>query len=102
VAQEALRNTAKHSRARHVDVRLAQTPEGAELTVADDGQGFDVPASERVGDGLGLRSIRERVRQAGGTVSILAERPKGTTVQVRIAFDAVTRAGSAGRLAAEV
>jgi signal transduction histidine kinase len=102
VAQEALRNTAKHSGARHVGVRLAQTPEGAELTIADDGQGFDVTSSERLGNGLGLRSIRERVRQAGGTVTILAERHNGTTVQVRIASDAVTGAGSADRLAAEV
>jgi PAS domain S-box-containing protein len=84
VAQEALRNTARHARARHAEVRLTRTAAAVELTVADDGQGFDISHAGRQGAGLGLRSIHERVRQAGGTVSIVAELRRGTTVQVRI------------------
>lgn len=99
VAQEALRNTARHSAARHAEVRLTRTPDGAKLTVADDGRGFDVAFVGRRGHGLGLRSIHERVKQAGGTVSILAEARRGTTVQVHVPLS--RPGGAAGRPAAE-
>jgi PAS domain S-box-containing protein len=99
VAQEALRNTARHSAARHAEVRLTRTPDGAELTVVDDGKGFDVAFVGRRGHGLGLRSIHERVRQAGGTVTILAEARRGTTVQVHVPLSRPV--GVAGRGAAE-
>jgi signal transduction histidine kinase len=88
VTQEALRNTAKHSGARHVEVRLTGTPEGADLTIADDGLGFDTGSVQGRDSGLGLRSIHERVRQAGGTVDILAAPRRGTTVQVQLPFAA--------------
>ena len=100
VAQEALRNTARHAAASHAQVRLTRTAQGAELTVADDGQGFDVAFVSRQGQGLGLRSIHERVRQAGGTVSILAERRRGTTVQVSVPLAAPQPAGDGAPAAA--
>ena len=84
VAQEALRNAIKHAGARHVVVRLARSGSDAELTIADDGSGFDAGRTRRTTGGLGLVSITERVRLAGGTVSIVAELNKGTRVQVRI------------------
>jgi PAS domain S-box-containing protein len=84
VAQEALRNVVAHARARQTDVRLARLGERIELTVADDGRGFDIgPASAGV-KGLGLVSINERVRLAGGTVSIMTEVNIGTRVRVDI------------------
>ena len=42
IAQEALRNVVTHARARHAEVRLVRSGDNAELTIADDGQGFDV------------------------------------------------------------
>jgi signal transduction histidine kinase len=63
---------------------LLHAGDQAELTIADDGQGFDVARPPRQGKGLGLVSITERVRLAGGTVSITAEPGKGTCVRVRI------------------
>ena len=65
IAQEALHNVVKHADARHAEVLLAWTPEGAELTVSDDGKGFDIQV-RRSGTGLGLVSITERARLAGG------------------------------------
>jgi len=84
VAQEALRNVVAHARARHIDVRLTRSGERIELTVADDGRGFDIGQASTRAKGLGLVSIHERVRLAGGTVSIVTEVNKGTRVRVEV------------------
>ena len=84
VAQEALRNVTAHAGASSADVRLVRIDDIAEMTVTDDGKGFDVGGVPEGGKGLGLVSITERVRLAGGTVSIVAEVTKGTRVAVRI------------------
>jgi len=84
VTQEALRNTVTHARARRADVRLSRSDEDAEIAIGDDGRGFDVTTAGRASGGLGLLSIHERVRLAGGTVSIVSGPGEGTTVQVRI------------------
>lgn len=84
VTQEALRNVIAHAGARRADVRLLRIGETAELTILDDGQGFDVARSLEHGKGLGLISITERVRFAGGTVSIVAGSKKGTRVRADV------------------
>jgi signal transduction histidine kinase len=81
--REILHNIAKHAQASTVTVRLTGDPERIELGVTDDGVGFDV---ERVGtreaDGhFGLRGLRERAEQVGGTVEISSEKRKGTEVR---------------------
>ena len=68
IAQEALHNVVKHAGARQAEVRLFRTADSDELTIADDGRGFDVAETRRNGKGLGLVSINERVRLAGGTL----------------------------------
>ena len=78
IAQEALHNVVKHADARQAEVRLLRTADSAELTIADDGKGFDVAETRRNGKGLGLVSINERVRLAGGTLSVVTEWNKGT------------------------
>jgi len=83
IAQEALHNVVKHAEARHAEVLLVWTPEGAELTVSDDGKGFDIQV-RRNGVGLGLVSITERARLAGGTLSIVTSANKGTKVRVLV------------------
>jgi PAS domain S-box-containing protein len=82
VAQEALTNVVRHARARSVQVQLTATDEGIELRVVDDGIGF--VSSERVGSGLGLRSIDERVRLIRGIVCVDSHPGRGTTLLVRI------------------
>jgi PAS domain S-box-containing protein len=91
IAQEALRNVIAHAGASRVDVRLIHTGDHAELTVADDGSGFDVARPRNGRGGLGLVSIAERVRLAGGTLSIRAEVGKGTCVRVRIPANGLVR-----------
>jgi PAS domain S-box-containing protein len=84
IAQEALRNVVAHADASSVDVRLLRTGDYAEVTITDDGKGFDLERSLERGKGLGLVSITERVRLAGGTVSVMAELAKGTRVHAQI------------------
>jgi len=101
IAQEALHNVVKHADAGHAEVVLLRTPDGAELTVSDDGKGFDIQV--RTGEtGLGLVSITERARLAGGTVSIVTGLNKGTRVRVHVPIKLPTAADAAaasGRLA---
>jgi signal transduction histidine kinase len=79
-AQEALTNIRRHAGATRVDVRLCFDPEGTELVVRDDGQGFD---PSRI-DGFGLQGMQARARQVGGTVEIHSAPGQGTTVRVRL------------------
>lgn len=84
VAQEGLRNVVTHADARHAQVRLLRTGNRAELTIIDDGRGFDTVQTGKSIKGLGLISINERVRLAGGALSIVTELNKGTRVRVQV------------------
>ena len=88
IAQEALRNVIAHAGAVGADVRLIRNGDQAELTITDDGKGFDFARSLEGGRGLGLVSITERARIAGGTVKIVTELKKGTRVCVQIPANA--------------
>jgi two-component system, NarL family, sensor histidine kinase FusK len=92
IAQEALRNGAVHGHARQLGVSLAGTGEHVELTVTDDGCGFDVEAARREGRGLGLVSMEERAYVVGGALQIVTRPGQGTTIRVRIPAGA--RAGA--------
>ena len=82
VSQEALTNAVRHSRAAAIIVRLSTTNGRVELEVRDNGIGF-VP-SERTRNGLGLRSMDERVRLASGHVHIESRPGHGTQLLVSI------------------
>ena len=81
IAQEALQNAAKHAEAKNVLVRLDASPTALTLEVADDGVGFD-PGASYPGH-LGLRSMRERVSELGGTLEIHSAPGEGTRIVAR-------------------
>ena len=85
VAQETLHNAATHAGAGHVMVSLVHRDRELELSVRDDGCGFDPVVARRRG-GLGLLSIDERVRLVGGVVELESAPGRGTTVVVRVPF----------------
>ncbi|HYL14774.1 MAG TPA: PAS domain S-box protein [Terriglobales bacterium] len=74
IAQECLTNIHRHSGSPTALVRLLQTPEEVKLEVRDDGRGIDRETQSRVfaGDsvGVGLRGMRERLKQLGGNLEI--------------------------------
>lgn len=77
VCQEALANVRKHAGARSAAVRLDYDPGAIRLEVSDDGAGFD-PA--RINGGYGLRGMRTRVAEAGGTLTVRSAPGAGTHV----------------------
>ena len=82
VLQEALHNAVRHSRGRHLHVDLRGTGDAVHLTIRDEGVGFDVDAASR-GLGLGLISMRERLKLVGGELCIESQSTRGTTVLAR-------------------
>lgn len=83
VAQEALVNAGRHSGAKNVEVALAAgLGQGVELSVRDDGHGFDRMQAE--GGGLGLDGMAERARLVGGELEISTGRGRGTRVTLRV------------------
>jgi signal transduction histidine kinase len=83
IAQESLRNAARHARATRVRVSLMQSGNRLQLVVADDGAGFDEREARSRG-GLGLRSMEERAWIVNGTVELASREGSGTTVTVTI------------------
>jgi PAS domain S-box-containing protein len=83
VLQEALHNSAKHSGVRHFEVRLWGASSEIHLTVSDAGAGFDSEAAKE-SRGIGLISMKERVKLLKGTFSIESEPQRGTTVHARV------------------
>jgi signal transduction histidine kinase len=81
IAQEALHNAAKHSRAEHVSVHLTGGAGTLTLTVIDDGVGFEMDAV--MNRGLGLVSMTERAEGIGGTLSVKSS-PRGTRLDIAV------------------
>jgi len=85
VLQEALQNAIKHSDGQNFAVEVQGTEEGITLTVSDTGIGFDWQDAMNRG-GLGLISMRERLRLVSGELSIESAPGHGTTVFARIPY----------------
>src|SRR5262249_37473808 len=85
IVQEALGNSAKHARAKHIRVRLARSNGSVTLTISDDGVGFD---RSRLGGsgGLGLVMMRERAGQLNGTFEFESAPGRGTIITVVIPY----------------
>jgi signal transduction histidine kinase len=77
VAQEALSNALKYSRASRVEITLKFLPSELQLIVKDNGRGFD---SETAIPGYGLSNMRERAEEVGGQFNVLTARDSGTEV----------------------
>ena len=77
VAQEALANAARHSKATLVQMLLSTTDDTVTLSVTDNGQGFDSTQGQM---GVGLQSMRERMKALGGDVEIESMSGKGTSI----------------------
>jgi signal transduction histidine kinase len=83
IAQEAVRNVLRHSGATCCEVDLTGGEAGVRLSVVDDGTGFD-PREAAGKGGMGLMSIRERLRLVGGEMDLEASPGGGTRVRVRV------------------
>src|SRR4030095_6231947 len=82
IAQESLRNAVAQGAAHRMAVSVTRSGEDVEMTVTDDGHGFDVDAVLRQNHGLGLVSMEERARVVGAELDIVSG-PQGTTIRVK-------------------
>ena len=78
--QEAFANIRKHSQARTVTVALTPVECGVRLSVADNGIGI----ADEHNDGFGLRGMKVRAKQVGGTMAVTPTPGGGTTVTVEV------------------
>jgi signal transduction histidine kinase len=81
IAQEALTNTLNHSGEARASVTLSKTAEAYSMSVQDAGRGFEIDASPR---GLGLISMKERLKPLHGSLSLTSSPGKGTRIVVTI------------------
>ena len=85
IAQEALNNVSKHARASNVEIHLTAVNGRAELSVTDDGVGFDAPPSSSPQRATwGLKTMRERAEAVGATLRIEPAPAGGTRVLVAV------------------
>jgi signal transduction histidine kinase len=83
IAQEALTNVARHARAKGVRVVLQQHDSTVELSIADDGCGFDQNLPSK---GLGLLGMNERAAMLAGELAVTSRPGGGTSVRVRAPY----------------
>jgi signal transduction histidine kinase len=84
IAQEAVTNTAKHAGAHQVRVQVGIAVEEASVEITDDGVGVPEVKGRLPGGGFGLRSMAERARAAGGTLTVERLAEGGTRVLARL------------------
>jgi PAS domain S-box-containing protein len=98
VLQEALQNASKHSGSQHYRVSIKYAANEIALTVSDSGVGFD-PHLAMQGHGLGITSMRERLKLVDGELFIEPGSPKGTVVRARVPVpEAAVKSAGAGKL----
>lgn len=88
IAQESLTNVARHAHASRVDVTLSNTESGLELTIHDDGRGFDVAAA-RDGYSYGLLGMTERARLIDAQLYVESTTDAGSVIRLCVAEHAV-------------
>jgi signal transduction histidine kinase len=83
IVQEGLRNIVKHGRTEDAKVELSGGRDEIQLCISDQGAGFN-PESAQAKGGLGLISMRERLRLVGGHMDVESEPSHGTRIYVRV------------------
>ncbi len=81
VALQALNNALQHARARKMDIFLTVEGSDVVMVIADDGVGFDERARGRAG--MGLDSMRKRIKKMGGSLRVTSRPGEGTRISVR-------------------
>jgi len=95
VLQEALQNAVKHSGSRLYRVSFYHSETGIELTISDEGIGFN-PEEAIKGHGLGITSMRERLKLVNGQLAIESSPDRGTTIRARVPLSPRAKAAKAG------
>lgn len=91
VSKEAVSNVVKHAGAENFEVGIDFRPGRVRIEIRDDGSGFDPDSVlERGADGMGLLSIKERMRQEGGTLFVDSTPGRGSVLCVDLPIEGIT------------
>jgi PAS domain S-box-containing protein len=96
VLQEALQNVVKHSASGHAHVSLSGQIDTLTMAIQDSGAGFN-PHEAMRGPGLGLTSMKERLKVVGGQLSIHSQRGRGTTIHAVAPLRVPTKSATVAR-----
>ncbi|WP_112180098.1 sensor histidine kinase [Paraliobacillus zengyii] len=84
IVQESLSNTLRHADASEVTIEIQQHQRDVFLHIADNGKGFDLAADEDKMASYGLKTMKERSEEIGGTFAIRSKQGEGTHIDIRI------------------
>ena len=87
IIQENLQNILRHARAKEISLVIEYLQTTMQVTISDDGSGFDVPDALAKHAGMGLRNIISRSELLNGKAEITSTPGKGTTVKIIIPYD---------------
>lgn len=82
IAQEAISNTLRHSRAGRLEMKLLKRADGVRFSIRDNGIGFDL--NHKKHSSYGLMSMGERINEIGGFMNIITAPGKGTKIEIRV------------------
>lgn len=85
IAQEALSNTLRHSKADSMQIKLQRSGNEARMVLKDSGVGFDLEAKRQTS--YGLLTMEERVNELGGSLHMFSKPGEGTMIDIRIPID---------------
>ncbi len=86
IVQEAFQNSLKHGKANHIKIAVQQLDSHLDISIADDGKGFDVSDSAK--NGVGIINIKNRAQLLGGTAQWVSN-GSGTSVAIQIPLDKI-------------
>ena len=81
IFKEGMNNILRHSNCKRIDVEFAANDGKLQMTLSDDGQGFDCAA---VLNGNGLPNMRQRAARLGGTLTVISDRMEGTVIRLMV------------------
>lgn len=82
VVQEALQNSIRHASPNHINIEIKNKDNHFELSIQDDGRGFDINSAKK--ESLGLRNMEHRVQLLGGTITWQSEAGTGTFISINV------------------
>lgn len=85
ITREAVNNAVKYARAAEIGVALRTTPDALNLSITDDGRGFDVASAVALEGHFGIRGMNERARKLGASLQFHSAPGRGTHVELVLA-----------------
>lgn len=93
ICQEAVENASRHGKASRIDIACRFLQTGLEISVIDDGCGFDVGAvPHRTGPHFGMAGMRHRIERLGGWLDVVSKPGEGTRLNIQLSRDCIWKA----------